>query len=216
MAKSALIALMSLSAPLALATPAMAQDAPAAPAAATPDTEAATQSATPAAAEMTPEQITAFNSAVTAFTAGQAAQQAGDNAGAVAKYDAALPAIRTAVEVDPSKIENVNFLANALYADAAAYGALGQMDKVIALYGESLPYWRKVVEAKPADAASRNILAGILIQMGNQKLAAQDKWVGKTVVLVGDERAAWGAARERAGLAPARHLPAQHALGELL
>ena len=35
--------------------------------------------------------------------------------------------------------------------------------------------WRKVVEAKPADAASRNILAGILIQMGNQKLAAQDK-----------------------------------------
>ncbi|MBU0869378.1 MAG: hypothetical protein KJ876_14890, partial [Alphaproteobacteria bacterium] len=137
---------MSLSAPLALATPAMAQDAPAAPAAATPDTEAATQSATPAAAEMTPEQITAFNSAVTAFTAGQAAQQAGDNAGAVAKYDAALPAIRTAVEVDPSKIENVNFLANALYADAAAYGALGQMDKVIALYGESLPYWRKVVE----------------------------------------------------------------------
>ena len=62
MAKSALIALMSLSAPLALATPAMAQDAPAAPAAATPDTEAATQSATPAAAEMTPEQITAFKS----------------------------------------------------------------------------------------------------------------------------------------------------------
>jgi hypothetical protein len=77
--------------------------------------------------------------------------------------------------VDPAKIDNVNFLANALYADAAAYGALGQMDKVIALYGESVPHWRKVVEAKPADASSRNILAGILIQMGNQKLAAQDK-----------------------------------------
>ena len=40
---------------------------------------------------------------------------------------------------------------------------------------QSLPYWRKVVEAKPTDAASRNILAGILIQMGNQKLGAQDK-----------------------------------------
>ena len=162
LAKTALIALMSLSAPLALATPALAQDTPAAPAA-------------PAAAQLTPAPSAAFNSAVTQFTAGQAAQQAGDNAGAVAKYDAALPAIRTAVEVDPSKIDNVNFLANALYADAAAYGALGQMDKVIALYGESVPHWRKVVEAKPTDAASRNILAGILIQMGNQKLAAQDK-----------------------------------------
>lgn len=162
MAKTTLIALMSLSAPLALVTPASAQDAPAA-------------QSTPAAAQMTPEQIAAFNSAVTDFTAGQSAQQAGDNAGAVAKYDAALPAIRTAVEVDPSKIDNVNFLANALYADAAAYGALGQMDKVIALYGESVPHWRKVVEARPTDAASRNILAGILIQMGNQKLAAQDK-----------------------------------------
>ena len=35
--------------------------------------------------------------------------------------------------------------------------------------------WRKLVEAKPADATSRNILAGILIQLGNQKLGAQDK-----------------------------------------
>lgn len=167
MAKTALIALMSLTAPLALATPALAQDATAA--------QSATTQSSPAAAPMTPAQIADFNSAVTQFTAGQAAQQAGDNAGAVAKYDAALPAIRTAVEADPSKIDNVNFLANALYANAAAYGALGQMDKVIALYGESVPHWRKVVETKPADAASRNILAGILIQMGNQKLAAQDK-----------------------------------------
>ncbi|MFZ2995502.1 hypothetical protein [Sphingobium sp.] len=166
MAKTALIALLTLSAPLALAAPALAQTAaPAAPAA----------EAAPAAGQMTPEQIAAFNKAVTDFTAGQTAQQANDNAGATAKYDAALPAIRTAVQADPSKIDNVNFLANALYADAAAYGAQGQMDKVIALYGESLPHWRKVVEAKPADMASRNILAGILIQLGNQKLGAQDK-----------------------------------------
>ena len=41
--------------------------------------------------------------------------------------------------------------------------------------GEALPHWRKIVEAKPTDMASRNILAGILIQMGNQKLGAQDK-----------------------------------------
>lgn len=168
MAKTALIALMTLSAPFALAAPTFAQQAPAAEPA--PAAEAA-----PAVAPMSPEQIAAFNKAVTDFTAGQSAQQAGDNAGAAAKYDAALPAIRMAVQSDPSKIDNVNFLANALYADAAAYGAQGQMDKVIALYGESLPHWRKIVEAKPADAASRNILAGILIQMGNQKLGAQDK-----------------------------------------
>ena len=145
-----------------LAAPALAQDAPAA-------------SAAPAAGQMTPEQINAFNQAVTDFTAGQTALQAGDNATAATKYEAAMPAIRTAVEVDPAKIDNVNFLANALYADAAAQGALGKMDKVIALYGESMPHWRKLVEAKPADATSRNILAGILIQLGNQKLGAQDK-----------------------------------------
>lgn len=159
-----LFPLLTLTAPLALASPALAQ--PASPPAAQP---------APAAGQMTPDQISAFNQAVTDFTAGQAAQQAGDNAGAVAKYDAALPAIRTAVQVDPSKIDNVNFLANALYADAAAQGALGKMDQVIALYGESLPHWRTLVTAKPADTASRNILAGILIQLGNQKLGAQDK-----------------------------------------
>ncbi len=166
MKKSVLTALI-LSLPFA--APALAQKAPAAKPTASQGAPAA------GASQMTPEEIAAFNKAVTEFTAGQSAQQAGDNAGAVAKYDAALPAIRTAVEKDPAKIDNVNFLANALYADAAAYGAQGQMDKVIALYNEALPHWRKVVEAKPADAASRNILAGILIQVGNQKLAAQDK-----------------------------------------
>lgn len=155
-----LFVLIALSAPLALAAPALAQQA---------------GQAAPAAGRMSSEQIAAFNRAVTDFTAGQTAQQAGDNAGAAAKYEAALPAIRTAVELDPARIENVNFLANALYADAAAQGALGRMDRVIALYTESAPHWRKLVEAKPADAASRNIFAGILIQMGNQKLAGNDK-----------------------------------------
>ncbi|MDI1296924.1 MAG: hypothetical protein PSY12_13755, partial [bacterium] len=133
------------------------------------------QQAAPAATAMTPAQIAAFNKAVSDFTAGQTAQQAGDNAAAAAKYEAALPAIRTAVQSDPAKFDNVNFLANALYADAAAQGALGQMDKVIALYSESVPHWRTIVAAKPADGTSRDILAGILIQMGNQKLGAQDK-----------------------------------------
>ncbi|RYM12841.1 hypothetical protein [Sphingobium cupriresistens] len=185
---TALTALLTLSAPLALAAPALAQQAPAettppaADAAPPADTAPATEGAAapaaqaaPVAREMTPAEIAAFNKAVTDFTAGQAAQQKGDNAGAVAKYDAAIPAIRTAVEADPAKIDNVNFLANALYADAAAYGVLGQMDKVMALYGESLPHWRKVVETKPADAASRNILAGILIQMGNKELRDHDR-----------------------------------------
>jgi tetratricopeptide (TPR) repeat protein len=158
LSRTFVIALLTAAAPLAFAVPSFAQDA-----------------AAPAAAQMTPEQIAAFNQAVTDFTAGQTAQQGGDNSTAAAKYEAALPAIRAAVQTDPAKIENVNFLANALYADAAAQGALGKMDKVIALYGESAPYWRKLVEAKPTDAASRNIFAGILIQMGNQKMVGQDK-----------------------------------------
>ncbi len=123
---------------------------------------------------MTPAQITAFNKAVTDFSAGQTAQQAGDNAAAAAKYDAALPAIRTAVQSDPAKIDNVAFLANVLYADAAAQAGLGKIDQAMTLFGESAPHWRKVVEAKPTDAASRNVLAGILVQLGNQKLTAKD------------------------------------------
>jgi tetratricopeptide (TPR) repeat protein len=160
--KAALAALMTLAAPVALIAPAQAQ-APAPAAAA------------PAGAEMTPEQVAAFNTAVTDFTAGQTAQQAGDNASAATKYEAALPAIRKAVEVQPDKIDNVNFLANALYADAAAQSALGKTDQVIALFGESVPHWRKVVAAKPTDAAGRDIFVGVLTQLGNQKLATQDK-----------------------------------------
>jgi len=160
LSRFSLFALITLSAPLALSAPALAQQA---------------AQAAPAAWQMSSAQIAAFNQAVTDFTAGQTAQQAGDNAAAAAKYEAALPAIRTAVQADPARIDNVNFLANALYADAAAQGALGRMDKVIALYTESAPYWRKLVEAKPTDAASRNIFAGILIQMGNQKLVGGDK-----------------------------------------
>ncbi len=65
-------ALLTLFAPIALAAPVQAQQA-----------SAASQ---PAEGQMTPAQIAAFNQAVTDFTAGQTAQQAGDNAGAAAKY----------------------------------------------------------------------------------------------------------------------------------
>lgn len=151
------------------ALPAAAQETappPSAPAAANP--------ATPAPA-LSQEQIVAFNKAVTDFTAGQQAQQKGDNATALAKYEAALPAIRDAVKAQPGKIENVNFLANALYAAAAANAALQKLDAVAPLYEESLPYWRQVVQAKPADAQSRGVLTGILIQTANFKLGKQDK-----------------------------------------
>ncbi|CAN5235490.1 hypothetical protein BH10PSE12_BH10PSE12_35510 [soil metagenome] len=151
MKKAAIFALLALAAPMVPAAPAFAQTA------------------------MSQEQIAAFNKAVSDFTAGQTAQQAGDNAGAVAKYDLALPAIRAAVQAQPDNIDNVSFLANALYADAAANGALQKFDVVVALFDESAPHWRKVVAAKPADAASRNILAGILTQLGNTKLTKQDK-----------------------------------------
>src|SRR3546814_4968617 len=61
-----------------------------APTPAQPSTEAP-------AGKMTQEQIAAFNQAVADFTAGQQLQQAANNAGAIAKYEGALPAIRTAV-----------------------------------------------------------------------------------------------------------------------
>lgn len=151
------------------ALPAAAQET--APAAQAP---AATPAATPAPA-LSQAQIAAFNKAVTDFTAGQQAQQKGDNATALAKYEVALPAIRDAVKTQPGKIENVNFLANALYAAAAANAALQKLDAVAPLYEESLPYWRQVVQAKPTDAQSRGVLTGILIQTANFKLGKQDK-----------------------------------------
>ncbi|UXC91452.1 hypothetical protein EGM87_02910 [Sphingobium sp. RSMS] len=154
---------------LSAALPAAAQET--APAAQAP---AATPAANPAPA-LSQAQIAAFNKAVTDFTAGQQAQQKGDNATALGKYEAALPAIRDAVKTQPGKIENVNFLANALYAAAAANAALQKLDAVAPLYEESLPYWRQVVQAKPTDAQSRGVLTGILIQTANFKLSKQDK-----------------------------------------
>lgn len=127
------------------------------------------------ASAMTQKQIMAFNQAVADFTAGQTAQQAGDNATAIAKYEAALPAIRSAVDAQPDNIDNLNFLANTLYAAAAAQAALGKFDAVLATYTEAAPYWRKLVDAKPQDSVNRNILAGMLVQMGNGKLTADDK-----------------------------------------
>jgi tetratricopeptide (TPR) repeat protein len=124
---------------------------------------------------MTPEQISAFNQAVTDFTAGQTLQQAGDNAGALVKYEAALPAIRTAVTTQPTNIDTVNFLANALYAAAAANGALAKPEAMLALFEEAVPHWRTVLTAKPTDSAGQAILAGMLIQLGNAKLVKQDK-----------------------------------------
>lgn len=153
---------------LCAAMPAAAQEAASAPAPA----PAQAPASSPALSQ---EQIVAFNKAVTDFTAGQQAQQKGDNATALAKYDAALPAIRDAVRTQPDKIENVNFLANALYAAAAANAALQKLDAVAPLYEESLPHWRKVVAANPADAQSRGVLTGILIQLGNFKLGKQAK-----------------------------------------
>ena len=131
--------------------------------------------AAPAHAQLSADQVAAFNQAVTDFTAGQTAQQAGDNATASAKYDAALPAIRAAVQAQPDNIDNVNFLANALYAAAAAKGAQGQMDAVVTLFEESAPHWRKVVGAKPTDVTSRNVFINVLTQLGNAKLGTQDK-----------------------------------------
>src|SRR3546814_2451617 len=70
---------------------------------------------------------------------------------------------------------DLSFLANTLYADAAAQAAVQNFDAVISLYQEALPQWRKIVAAKPADANSRNILAGMLVQLGNKSLSGQDK-----------------------------------------
>src|SRR3546814_1233176 len=146
----------------AAAAPALAQEqaAPAqepaastaahAPTPAQPSTEAS-------AGKMTQEQIAAFNQAVADFTAGQQLQHAANNAGAIVKYESALPAIRTAVKVQPNNMDYVSFLANTLYADAAAQAAVQNFDAVISLYQEALPQWRKIVAAKPADANSRNI-----------------------------------------------------------
>lgn len=164
-------------------TPAMAQDsaapANAAPAQAAPAQPAAAQPADAAAATpastLTPEQITAFNEGVKSFTEAQKAQQAGDNAGALAKYQAALPGIRAVVQAQPDNIENTQFLSNALMATAATQAALKNVDAILPLYEESVPLLRKVVAAKPTDAPTRALFTSVLTQLGNAKLGAQDK-----------------------------------------
>lgn len=169
MTKTAFAALMGIGL-AAMAVPALAQETqPAAPAGATG------QAQTAPAAQMTPEQVAAFNKAVADFTAAQQLQQSGDNAGAVAKYEGALPAVRAAVKAQPDNKDYVNFLANALYATAAAQAATQKFDAALSLYQEAVPLWRDIAAANPADANSRNVLAGMLVQLGNKALTAQDK-----------------------------------------
>jgi tetratricopeptide (TPR) repeat protein len=136
---------------------------------------AAAQAAKVAAVSQAPAKVTPFNQAVAQFTAGQAAQQAGDNVGALAKYELALPTIRSAVQTDPTNVNNVNFLANTLYAASAAKAGLSDIPGMLALYTESVPYWRTVLASKPGNQVTRQILGGILVQLGNAKLAAPDK-----------------------------------------
>lgn len=160
---------------MVLVTPALSQQAqPAAPA--QPATQAAPATGqAPAAGQMTPEQIAAFNKAVADFTAAQQQQQSGDNAGALVKYEGALPAVRAAVKAQPENKDYKNFLANALYATAAAQASTQKFDAAISSYQEAVPYWRDIVAANPADANNRNVLAGMLVQLGNKALGAQDK-----------------------------------------
>lgn len=160
------------------------------------DSQPAADTAAPAP-KMTPDQITAFNQAVADFTAAQQLQQKGDNAGAIAKYEAALPAIRTAVQVEPANQDYSRFLANALYATAAAQAGARNFDAVISLYKEAVPLWRGIVAANPADAASRNILAGMLVQLGNKALGDKDKETAK-----GYYTEATGLARQSVTAAP--------------
>lgn len=157
-----IFAALVLAGSASIAVPVMAQEAP------------STGQAAPASA-LTEAQIVAFNKAVADFTEGQKLQQGGDNAGASAKYDLALPAIRDAAKAEPENMNYVSFLGNALYAQAAAKAGSGDMNAVVALYTEAAPLWRKVVQAKPEDAVSRTILTGMLVQLGNASLAAQNK-----------------------------------------
>jgi tetratricopeptide (TPR) repeat protein len=124
---------------------------------------------------LTPAQVTAFNKAVADFTEGQKLQQAGDNAGAAAKYDAALPAVRAAAQAEPANMDYTSFLANLLYAQAAAQAGAGKTDAIEPLFKDAAPLWAKVIAAKPADAASRNVYGNILVQLGNAALGRQDK-----------------------------------------
>ena len=192
MKKPAFAAMLSIGL-AAMAVPALAQETqPAAPADASEPAQAAP------AAQMTPEQIAAFNQAVADFTAGQQLQQAGNNAGAVAKYEAALPAVRAAVAAQPDNADYASFLANALYATAAAQAATQKFDAALSLYKEAVPLWRNQHAANPADANSRNILAGMLVQLGNQALTAKDKAVAGTYY-----REATDLARKSVAAAPA-------------
>src|SRR3546814_8991590 len=102
-----------------------------APTPAQPSTEAP-------AGKMTQEQIAAFNQAVADFTAGQQLQKAANNAGVIAKYEGALPEIRTAVKVQTNNMDYVSFLANTLYADAAEQEAVQNFDAVLSVYQEAL------------------------------------------------------------------------------
>src|SRR3546814_12512447 len=137
----------------AAAAPALAQEQaapaqePAASTAAPAPTPAQPSTEAPAG-KMTQEQIAAFNQAVADFTAGQQLQQAANNAGAIAKYEGALPAIRTAVKAQPNNMDYVSFLANTLYSDSADQAEVNTYESLLIHYKAKLPQGRQAVASK--------------------------------------------------------------------
>lgn len=125
--------------------------------------------------ELSAQQTAAYNSAIAEFTDGQKAQQAGDNAAALLKYEIALPAIRDVVRTQPDNVANIKFLANVLYVAAVAKATSQSFDLAIPLLEESVPHWRKAVENDKTDMQGQTLLTSILTQLGNAKLAKADK-----------------------------------------
>ncbi|MEZ5710839.1 MAG: hypothetical protein R3E02_15785 [Blastomonas sp.] len=151
---AALIASTSL-----LASPALAQEATAEP------------------IQLSAEEVAAQNQAVADFTEAQNLLNAGDNAGALAKIEAALPTIRQIAARDAANVQNAGFLASALTMASNAQGALGNMDAIAPLYAEAVPQWRKVYDADPTNAGVRDTMISMMINLGNFNLIQQNKEV---------------------------------------
>jgi len=127
------------------------------------------------APQLTAEQIEAQNQAIADFTAAQQAQAAGNQTEALAKINAALPAIRDIAARDASNVQNAGFLASALTIAANAQGALGNIDAIAPLYAEAAPQWTKVYQADKTNQGVRDTLVSVLVNLGNFNLSKANK-----------------------------------------
>lgn len=138
---------------------------------ATVDSEALVQETMVADETVAPE-YEAQSTAMASYQEGLAMLEAGDNAGAKAKFDSALPVLRTIATSRANEAAVQQFIASALSQAANAEIGLGNSSAATALQTEAIDHWRAAYFSDKTNMPARNLLLEFLNSAGDAKILA--------------------------------------------